>query len=378
MILHINASKEWRGGENQVLNLAIGLKKAKVPQIIMAQPNSPLAEKARNAGIEVVEFLMRSEFDWKAIKKIRELVDTHKVHIVHTHTSHAHSLAFFAKKKKDNWKLIVARRVDFRINKSRFSLWKFQSNLIDMVVGVSRYIQRNLISDGMNPTKTLTIHSGIDISKFKKLSSKETLRKELDLDKKTLVIGIVAALVDHKDYPTFIQSIAKIKTNQPFVALVLGEGSLKNKLLSQVEDLGIQDRIQFLGFREDVNDFYGLFDIFCLSSKEEGLGTSILDAMAAGLPIVATKAGGIPEMVIHEKGGYLSEVGDSESLAQNFSFLLENASLRKKMGSFNQDRVEKFSYETTVKKTIQLYYSYLGDKLFLTKASKKKRNVQKN
>jgi glycosyltransferase involved in cell wall biosynthesis len=378
VILHINASKEWRGGENQVLNLAIGLKKAKVPQIIMAQPNSPLAERARNAGIEVVEFLMRSEFDWKAIKKIRELVEIHNVHIVHTHTSHAHSLAFFAKKKKDKWKLIVARRVDFRINKSRFSLWKFQSKLIDMVVGVSRYIQKNLIADGMNPTKTLTIHSGIDTNKFKKLASRDTLLKELGIDKKTLVIGIVAALVDHKDFPTFINSIAKINSSQTFKAIVLGEGSLKSKLLSQVEELGIQDRIQFLGFRDDVNDFYGLFDIFCLSSKEEGLGTSILDAMAAGLPVVATRAGGIPEMVVDGKGGYLSEIGDSESLAQNFTYLLQNDSLRKKMGAFNQVRVEKFSYENTVKKTIQLYYSYLGDKLFTKKASKKKRNVQKN
>lgn len=379
VILHINASKEWRGGENQVLYLAQGLRKSGIPQTLFLQPGCPLAEKAKREGLDVVEFPMRSEFDWKAIRKIRETIAEKNIELVHTHTSHAHSLAFFAKKKKDNWKLIVARRVDFRVAKNWFSKWKFTSPLIDMVVGVSRCIQNYLIQDGLNPSKTLTIHSGIDPNSFKKLPSREPLIQELGLDKSTLTIGIIAALVDHKDHKTFLSAISKITTEQKFQALILGEGKLEESLKIQAKDLGIEDRVRFLGFREDVPAFLNLFDIFCLSSKEEGLGTAILDAMASGLPVVATRAGGIPEMVVPEKGGFLCGVGDSDCLAEKFRQLLESEQLRKKMGEYNRERVQDFSHEETIRKTIHLYYSFLGDKLFPVKKTiaKKKKSSKK-
>ncbi|WCL49233.1 glycosyltransferase [Leptospira sp. GIMC2001] len=365
MILHLNTSHEWRGGENQVLNLAIGLSKRNIQQIIVAQPKSPLALKASEAGIEVIELSMRGEFDISAIWNIRKIISSRKVQIVHTHTAHAHSLAFFAKRKKDNWKLIVARRVDFRMSKNFFSKWKFTSKKIDLVIGVSHQIKKYLIEDGVSPSKVMAIHSGIDISKFKKLPSAEPIRKELKINKKTVTIGIVAALVDHKDHETFLHAIAKIQTNSDFVALILGEGKLEAKLKQLANDLKITSLVQFLGFQDNIYEFYKLFDIFTLTSKEEGLGTSILDAMACGIPVVATRAGGIPEMVIPDDGGFLCDIGDSESLAEKYKLLIEDSALRNRMGEWNRDWVHKFSNDYMVKKTIQVYFSFLGNSLYI-------------
>lgn len=372
MILHINTSREWRGGENQVLNLAIGLKKSKIAQIILTQPNSPLAERAKEAKIDVIEYPMKGEFDWNAIRKIRSIVQENQIGIVHTHTAHAHSLAFFAKKKKDTWKLIVARRVDFRMGKNLFSRWKFRSPLVDLVIGVSRQIQKYLIEDSVPPIRTIAIHSGININKFNKLASAEGIRKELKLNKKTLIIGNVAALVDHKDHRTFLKALALIDPSIDYKAIILGVGKLESKLKDLAKELDLGDRLLFMGFRDDVPSFLNLFDIFTLTSEEEGLGTSILDAMAAGLPVVATRAGGIPEMVVPDRGGYLSDVGDSSSLAEQYNYLLRNPSIRRSMGEWNREHVKKFSYENMVQKTIQVYYSFLGDDLFSKKKSSKK------
>lgn len=364
MILHINTSREWRGGENQVLNLAIGLKSRNISQLLFVQTGSPLAERAREHMLDIIEHPMKGEFDYSAIRKIRQTIAERGVRIVHTHTAHAHSLAFFAKRKKDTWKLIAARRVDFRINKNWFSRWKYTSPIVDLVIGVSRCIQKYLIEDGVPAQRTLTIHSGINLRKFAKLPSAEPLRKELNINKKTLVIGNVAALVPHKDHKTLLNAIAKIRTNVDYKVVILGSGQLDASLKDQVKNLGIEDRVLFLGFREEIPAFLNLFDIFTLTSEEEGLGTSILDAMAGGLPVVATRAGGIPEMVVPDQGGYLCDVHDSDALAEKYVLLLENADLRKSMGEWNRRHVESFSYEKMVAKTVQMYYSFLGRNLF--------------
>lgn len=364
MILHLNTSREWRGGENQVLNLALGLKSRKIPQVIIAQPKSPLSEKAQQAGIEVIELNMKSEFDFKAIHQIRAIIRERKIGIVHTHTAHAHSIALFAKKKKDKWKLIVSRRVDFRIKKNLFSKWKYKSPKVDLFIGVSRQIQKYLLEDGIEPARVIAIHSGIDIQKFKRLPNADGIRKELEINKKTIVIGIIAALVDHKDHITFLHAISKIETEVPYIAIILGEGKLAPKLKELASKLELNDKVYFLGFKQNIPEYLNLIDIFTLTSKEEGLGTAILDAMAAGKPIVATRGGGIPEMVVHNKGGFLCEVGDSYELALAYKTLIENNSLRKDFSEFNKSYVDRFSFETMVSKTVQVYHSYLGKELF--------------
>jgi len=364
VILHLNTSKEWRGGENQVLNLALGLKTRKISQIIIAQPNSPLSEKAKLAGIEVIELAMKGEFDLKAIRKIKEIILNRKVEIVHTHTAHAHSIALFAKKKKDKWKLIVSRRVDFRVKKNFFSKWKYKSSKVDLFIGVSRQIQKYLLEDGIESSRVIAIHSGIDIQKFKRLPNADGLRKELDINKKTIVIGIIAALVDHKDHITFLNAISKIETENQYKAIILGEGPLESKLKELARKLDLNDRVFFLGFKENIPEYLNLIDIFTLTSKEEGLGTAILDAMAAGKPILATRGGGIPEMIVPNQGGILCEVGNSDELAIAYKTLIEKNSLRKEFSDFNKSYVERFSFETMVNKTVQVYHSYLGKNLY--------------
>lgn len=170
--------------------------------------------------------------------------------------------------------------------------------------------------------------------------------------------------MDHKDQKTLLNAIAKIDSSRNFKVFLVGEGELRKELEDLANTLGISDKVVFTGYRTDVPDILSLFDIFTLTSKEEGLGTSILDAMAVGLPIVATKGGGIGEMLTHEKGAFLAEVGDADALAKYYETLMDDLKLRKTFGSFNKESVKRFSIKNTIRKTELAYYSFLGEELF--------------
>ncbi|XDD51873.1 glycosyltransferase [Leptospira sp. WS92.C1] len=364
MILHIDTETGWRGGERQLLLLAEGLKKRKIPQLVLGKPGSALERRCSDHNLPFVALEMRGEWDLASVKTIRALVQEKKIRLIHTHTAKAHTLALFAKSKLPQTRLVVSRRVDFSIRKNLFSIWKYKSKRNDLFLTVSNKIREILLRDGVDPAKTVTVHSGIDFSFTKKLPDPARYKKEFSIKKDTIVIGNVAALVDHKDQKTLLHAVSKIDSSKNFKLLIVGEGDLRKELETLANTLGIHDRVVFTGYREDVPDILSLFDIFTLTSKEEGLGTSVLDAMAVGLPVVATKGGGIGEMLTHEKGSYLAEVGDSDSLAKYYEILIDDSRLRKSFGLFNKESVKRFSIKNTIRKTELAYYSFLGEELF--------------
>ncbi|EMK08676.1 MULTISPECIES: glycosyltransferase [Leptospira] len=364
MILHIDTEIGWRGGERQLLLLAEGLKKRKIPQLILGRPGSALESRCSDQGLPFQAVDMKGEWDITSIQTIRAVVLEKRIKLIHTHTAKAHTLALFAKSKLPNTKLIVSRRVDFSIRKNLFSIWKYKSKRNDLFLTVSDKIREILLRDGVDPAKTVTVHSGIDFAFVKKLPNPTLYKKEFSLKKDTIVIGNVAALVDHKDQKTLLKAVSKIDPSKNFKVFIVGEGELRKELEDLANTLEISDKLIFTGYRTDVPDILSLFDIFTLTSKEEGLGTSILDAMAAGLPIVATKGGGIGEMLTHEKGAFLAEVGDSESLAKYYEILMDDLKLRKTFGNFNKESVKRFSIKNTIRKTELAYYSFLGEDLF--------------
>ncbi|MBE7413266.1 MAG: glycosyltransferase family 4 protein [Leptospiraceae bacterium] len=364
MILHINTAKTWRGGEQQLFYLASGLHKKKIPQIIVGQPESELEKKCIEKGLLFLPVKIRFELDIFAAKKIGEIVKQKKVHLIHTHTAKAHTIGLLVKRNFPELKLVVSRRVDFHIGHNWFSKKKYLSDLNDLFVCVSKKIKEVLLQDGLSNEKVVTIHSGVDLSRFKKRNNPKELKKEFHLNKDTVTIGNIAALVDHKDQATLLKAISKIQTDVPFQFFIVGEGELMQGLIKLTKNLQIEKKVIFTGFRTEVLEFLSLFDIFTLTSKEEGLGTSILDAMASSLPVVATLGGGIGEMLIPERGALVATVGDFQTLAKHYKALIEDKEKRKKFGQFNKKYVKKFSIEETIKKTIQVYYSLISKNLY--------------
>lgn len=365
MILHIDTETGWRGGERQLFLLVEGLKKRKISQLILCRPGSALETRAKEAGFPTVTLPLKGEWDFASVAALRELIRAKGVRIVHAHTAKAHSIAWMAKAKLPQVRLIVSRRVDFRIRRNWFSKRKYVSPRVDLFLAVSNTIREVLVRDGVDPAKVVTVYSGIDLTPPKKTPNPNHIKKEFELQKDELVIGNVAALVDHKDQKTLLNALSLVRSDQKFKTFIVGEGPLRKELEELARQKGLLNKVIFTGFREDIPEFLSLFDIFTLTSKEEGLGTSVLDAMSAGLPVVATNGGGIAEMLVQEKGAFISSVGDADSLAKSFKILLEDAKLRKTFGGMNKEFVRKFSIKNTLKKTELAYYSLIGEDLYI-------------
>lgn len=375
-IVHLNPTKTWRGGEQQTLYLAKYLQNQKdIVQWIVGVPNSELEKKCNSLNLPYHRISIKGEFDIFSAYQLAKFIKKNQIQIVHCHTAKAHTIGLLAKKitklKHYNFALIVSRRVDFSLKKYKFKFLNFFSNYkyfskdIDHYIAISQNVKNILLNDGISEDKISVIYSGIDLERFKtKITSakKKELKQEFQI-KEEVVIGNIAALVDHKDHKTLLKAIALLnkEKNLPKWKLILvGDGPLYHNLIKLASELQIQNKIHFAGFRKDIFQILQIFDIFVMSSKEEGLGTSLLDAMAYGLPIVATKGGGIPEIVKENQGGLLSPIRNAEELALNLKIALTNPEIRKKFSEFNLKFVKQFSYQNTGKQTLQLYYRLLS------------------
>jgi glycosyltransferase involved in cell wall biosynthesis len=175
------------------------------------------------------------------------------------------------------------------------------------------------------------------------------------------VVGNIAALTDHKDHKTLLEAATHVLRKRNDVRFVIvGDGELRGSLEAQARDLGILECVVFAGFRDDVDRLLPAFDVFCLSSHMEGLGTILLDAMAFARPIVGTAAGGIPEAVLDGVTGHVVPVRNPYGLALALLALLENPERARQMGTAGRLRFEeKFSADRMVKETLSVYEELL-------------------
>jgi glycosyltransferase involved in cell wall biosynthesis len=354
-ILHINSACTWRGGEQQTLWLCQGLQRRGHRIVLACPPGSPLMDRARQAGLFVCPVKMRGEWDLWAVRELMGIVNRHGIEMVHCHTAHAHTLGLLAAQFSSVSYRFLTRRVDFHIGRHPLNRWKYGPALT-AILAISEGIRRVLMEDGIAPQRVITVPSGIDLEQIREVGDPSVLRREFGIPPGALVVGIVAALAPHKDHRTFLEAAAKVKKTHPAVRfLIVGEGELESQLKNLCRTLGLSHEVIFTGFREDAIDLIGLFDIFVLSSYLEGMGTSLLDAMALGKPVVATRIGGIPEVVLEGRNGFLVPTEQPAELAQAIERLGNDPELRHKMGAFGREHVRSFNVERTIERTEQVY-----------------------
>jgi glycosyltransferase involved in cell wall biosynthesis len=215
------------------------------------------------------------------------------------------------------------------------------------------------------PRNTTVIHSGVDLHRFSKgEKQRPRKRKELGIPADSLVIGYVGWLIPIKGVTYLVSALAKVAEKYPESLLVLvGKGDDKGdeeiKLKEQVERAGLADKVRFLGWRSDVDEIMGCFDIFVLPSLNEGMGRVLVEAMAAGLPIVASSVGGIPDLVKDGKNGLLVPPADASSLEKAICALLKDKVQRKRMGEAGKKMCRPYSAEAMVGQIDDLYTELL-------------------
>jgi glycosyltransferase involved in cell wall biosynthesis len=353
--LHIDGERTWRGGEQQALYLTTGLKQRGHGVTVACQPGSPLAERAREAGLDVVEVRMRGEADFVAVWALRKLIRRGGFDLVHMHTSHAHSLGCAAAALARRGKCIVSRRVDFGVAKNAISAFKYHHG-VDRFIAISEAIRGVLVAGGVAADRISVVHSGIDLARFEGVRP-GGFREEFGVAPDAPVIGNVAAMADHKGQRYLVAAMPRVLEREPKARLfILGDGELRGPLESQVRELGLGAAVTFTGFRTDVPQWLAFFDVFVMSSHLEGLCTSVLDALAMRRPVVASAAGGLPEIIIHERTGLLVPPKEPAPLADAIVRVLHDRELGRRLAEAGRRRVEEhFSAESMVEGTIAVY-----------------------
>jgi glycosyltransferase involved in cell wall biosynthesis len=355
-LFHIDAGKEWRGGQRQSLFLVKELKKKGYPVHFVVQPDSPLHQKAAAAGLSVLPLRMRSELDLGAIFRLGRAMKRRDCRLAHFHDAHAVSIGAAAARRAHVPLRFISRRVDFPLKNKGLSLRKYIKD-VDAIIAISEAVKKVLLGAGVPPGLIHVIPSGIDFSPFQEVTSRDFLRREFAFAPDDYLVGIVAALEDHKGHTYLIQASRILKEQAPRIKIiVVGTGSLRLELDREAHDLGVDDMVFFLGFREDVPLILASLDLFVLSSHLEGLGSSLLDAMASRLPVVATQTGGIPEVVLHNLTGLLVPPRDPVALAQAILTLYRDRELAGRLVERGFELVhQKFSAEAMAERVIDLY-----------------------
>ena len=356
--LHVDTARTWRGGQNQVLLTVNGLRALGHRAALVAHPDGELRRRA-SEGLELVPLAPRTEVDFTAAWRFARVIKRLRPDVIHAHDPHAVAMASIAL-SLGGWgdgggpPLVAARRVDFHLKGNSFSRWKYRQ--VDCYVAASDAIRHILLSDGVAPERVVTVHEGIDVDHVAAAPA-VNIHEAFWLPHHAPVVGNVAALVAHKGQRYLIEAAHLVVKQIPDARFViLGEGELREHLEHLVREHALEKHVLLPGFRTDVLGCIKAFDLFVMSSVTEGLGTSLLDAMACARPIVATRAGGIPEIVEDGVTGLLVPSRDQHALADAIVRALKDEPLRQRLASAGYARVrERFTVDRMVAETAAVY-----------------------
>lgn len=356
-VLHLNTERGWRGGERQTLWLAEALARLGHQSFVAGRPDQPLLERARARGLPVVRCVPVAEYDPLAARRLRRMLRRLQIDVVHAHTAHAVALAALAT-VRTRVPFVASRRVDFHLSNNPLSRWKYRR--ATAIVAISDAVRDILVSDGIPRERVDVVNSGVDLSRDIAPASDETLRALGIPDGAPLAVQ-VAQFVGHKDPVNFVRAVAAARRLVPELhGLMVGDGPLRPEVERAVAEAGAAGFVHLAGYRTDADQLMAAATVAMLSSREEGMGSVLLDALALGKPVVATRAGGIPEVVEDEACGLLAPVADPEALGAALARLLHDRALFDRLADGARRRADRFSMANTAAGTLAVYRRIVG------------------
>jgi glycosyltransferase involved in cell wall biosynthesis len=360
-IAHVDTGDSWRGGQAQVLSLLAGLTSRGHGSTLHCPPG-PLAERARTAGVPVRRFEARGDLDLVAGLWLARDLRVESPDLVHLHSARAHAVGAWAARAAGRLPVIVSRRVDFEVAEHPLSALKYRLG-VDRYLCISEGVRRVLARAGVPDRKLAVVPSGIDLERWRCLPDASALGARLGLAPGTPVIGNIAALAPHKDQHNLLGAAAALARRLPAARwVVFGEGERRGALEAERHRLGLDEVVLLPGFVERVEEAVALLSVFVLSSYLEGLGTSVLDAQAAGIPVVATAVGGVPEMIEDGVTGWLVPPRDPEALAAAVEDALARPAEAARRAAAARRTVERFAISRTVALTEAAYAEVLAER----------------
>ena len=365
-VLELTTTLEVGGTEKMIYYLARGLDKKKFNVTVACLTcGGAIADELRRAGIDVHPLCMKSKFDVGIIYSLYSLIKEKKVDLLHTYLFHANLLGRIVGKLAGVPVIISSERTMGYEGKHRKVMNRITSPLATAFTANSHAVKNFMVEEIRLPEEKINvIYNGVDLEMFELKVEKEKMRKSLGVEREDMVCVTVARLDVLKGVSYLIKAARKVVEEKPNTRfLIVGDGPLKKELKKLSNRLGLDEHVFFLGLRHDIPEILKSSDIFILPSVWEGLPNAVLEAMAAGLPIVATKTAGVPELVSEGETGFLAEPKNPDALAETIIRSLSHKEKLEEMGRIGRKRVEEFfSLEKMIKENELFYEGLIKEK----------------
>jgi len=352
-----------------VLNLVRGLDQERYElHVGCLFGGEPLADELRRAGASVVNFEMQGYRDLGVISRVHRYIRCHDVQVVHTHILRADLVGWLASRLAGSHCLFATKHnLGYAAGQEKRTvrnlLYYVSLYMPDVVIAVSDRLRQRLVHlPGLSDGRVVTIHNGIDADHYFIPEAGDACRRELGISGEIDMIGYLGRLAAGKGLETLIQAMPAILQTRPQVRLLLvGEGPMRDVLIGLAHDIGVSSAVLFTGFRTDVPRLLAALDLFVLPSLTEGLPLSLLEAMAAGKPVVASPVGGVVELIEDEVTGLLVPPSDPAGLALAILRLLQDKDVAERVSRQARFHVaDCFTLQRMVQAYDALYQSWLG------------------
>lgn len=357
-VLHIEAGRHLYGGALQVIYLIKGLQDKPINNILACTEDSQFAQYAQQQSINCETIPMKGDVDILMIRRLLQLIKKHRPSLVHLHSRRGADLFGAIAGRMAHIPVLLTRRVD---NPEHKIVVKAKYTLYQHIITISDGIRNVLLAEGVQADKVTTVHSAVDSDLYQPVQDRQWFLQKFSLAEDSLTLAIVAQLIPRKGHEILLSIMDELCHQFPHLhLLIFGKGPLLSDLQKQIAQLSSKNNIHYCGFVDNLYKVLPNVDVLVHPASMEGLGVSLLQAAACGIPIVAFPSGGIPEIVKHGVNGYLVETGNKKSLQKHLQTLLLEQNLRQQLGRQGRQIIEEeFSIRSMVEGNWQVYGKFL-------------------
>jgi glycosyltransferase involved in cell wall biosynthesis len=358
-ILHVETGRHLYGGPQQVMYLLKALRDMGHDNTLVCPPGSGIDSAAREAAIPVRNLFCAGDLDLPFAYRLSQYIRESMPDIVHCHSRRGADVLGGLAASFADVPAVVSRRVD---NTEMRLLAALRYRPFKKVIAISEAIADVLRDRGVENERLIVIRSAVDVASFEISPDCAAFRQAFAIPDDAVVIAAAGQLIPRKGHGYLLQAVANLRKSHPALRLIIfGEGYLGSQLRAQSASLGLDDIVQFAGFRDDLDSFVHCFDIFAHPALAEGLGVATLKAAAAGVPVVGFAAGGLVEAVANNESGFLVPPEDVNELQDAIARLTDDEDLRVRLGRAGKERMQnEFSIARMATMHVSVYESVIN------------------
>jgi glycosyltransferase involved in cell wall biosynthesis len=356
-VLHVEAGRYLYGGAQQVVWLNEGLAHRGVENVLVCPTGSDIAAAvAGKARVHAIK--MSGDLDVGLVPRLIRILRAEKPDLVHIHSRRGADIYGGLAARIVGIPAILSRRVD---NKESWLLSPFKYTLYGRVIVISKAIGSVLVSCGVDASKIKTVRSAVNANAYSTEVDKDWFESEFSLPRNAKTLGVIAQLIPRKGHKYLLNILPHLLEAHPQLqVLIFGQGPLATELTGRVAQPEFEGRVKMAGFRNDLHRVFPNLYVVVHPAEREGLGVALLQALASGVPVVAARAGGIPEIILDDVNGITFDIADEVGLLSALDALLADKALRDRLGASGSHLARsEFSLDAMVEGNLKVYQSVL-------------------